>query len=91
VEESENSPESPHLGEIKRMHSVYQALLRFSRAPVTRLEAISTKAMKCWNGVGAFTYSIPTLSPSGERLGISLVAMIHFASSECQTWGAIPF
>ena len=37
TEESENIPESPHLGEIKRMRSVYQALLRFSRAQVTKL------------------------------------------------------
>ena len=33
--ESENSPESPHLGEIKC--SVYQALLHFLCAPGTRL------------------------------------------------------
>ena len=37
TEESKNSPESPLLGEVKCMHSVYQALLHFSHAPGMRL------------------------------------------------------
>ena len=56
TEESENSPESPHLGEINACaNSVYQALLRFTRAPGTRLRRI-VPSMEIRAHSGLFLY-----------------------------------
>ena len=50
TEESENSPDSPHLGETKRMRKqcVPQALLHFSCVPGTRLKYIQKAYSEWW-------------------------------------------
>ena len=47
TEESENSPESPHLGEITCADSVYQALFHFSHTPGTMLQLTVTNPTMC--------------------------------------------